>query len=215
MLYHYDFIRTPNPSWSFPPPPPPSLSHFFLHRLQTSITQSFIKLECFLIPFLRTRSHDESAHTFGSSHWFLEVPKKRCFKQVIFSVFLNKMLVPHSATRLAAPVTLAPHRVEYGVSHHPDTILLYCTVLHCTVLCIATLPHCVQPLCPDIVSVNSMSVACCWVASPRGWDPATSPPQELEVGTHRAPYLLVVEYHSFSVWRSLEPLWCSDFRLKV
>ena len=53
------------------------------------------------------------------------------------------------------------------------------TVLYCS------LPHCVQPLCPDIVSVNSMSVACCWVASPL---------QELEVGTRRAPYLLVIEH---------------------
>ena len=54
------------------------------------------------------------------------------------------MLVPHSATRLAAPVTLTPHRVEYGVIHlqtpfsSPVTVLyctvLYCTVLYCTVL---------------------------------------------------------------------------------
>ena len=54
------------------------------------------------------------------------------------------ILVPHSATRLAAPVTLTPHRVEYGVSHpltpssSPVTVLyctvLYCTVLYCTVL---------------------------------------------------------------------------------
>ena len=48
----------------FPPPPPPSR---FLHRLQTSITWSIIKLECFLRPFLTTRSHDKSAHTFKSS----------------------------------------------------------------------------------------------------------------------------------------------------
>ena len=53
--------------------------------------------------------------------------------------FLNKMLVPHSATRLAAPVTLTPHRVEYGVIHpltpssSPVTVL-YCTVLYCTIL---------------------------------------------------------------------------------
>ena len=56
-----------------PSPPPPS---HFLHRLQTSITRSFIKLECFLRPFLKTRSHDESAHTFKSSLRFLEVPQK-------------------------------------------------------------------------------------------------------------------------------------------
>ena len=140
----------------------------------------------------------------------MEVPQKGALKSD-FRYFFNKMLVPHSATRLAAPVTLVPHRMEYGMSHtltpssSPVTVLyytvlyctvlyctvLYCTVLYCTVLYIATLPHChivsshcVLTLCPgivsrhcvqtlsqDIVSVNSMYVACCWVASPGGWDP--------------------------------------------
>ena len=36
----------------------------------------FLKLELFLRPSLKTRSHDRSAHTFGSSHRFLEVPQK-------------------------------------------------------------------------------------------------------------------------------------------
>ena len=55
-------------------------------------------------------------------------------------------------------------------------------------------------MCPDIVSANSMSVACCCVASPGGWDPEglkglpVGPPQELEVGARRAPYILVDEY---------------------
>ena len=56
----------------------------FLHQLQTSITWSFIKLECFLRPFLKTRSHDKSAHTFRSSLQFLEVPQK-----VFFCAFFN------------------------------------------------------------------------------------------------------------------------------
>ena len=64
-----------------PPPSPlpfPSLlpfpsSCFFLHQLQTSITQSFVKLEHFLRPFLKTRSHDGSAHTFGI--FFLQIHK--------------------------------------------------------------------------------------------------------------------------------------------
>ena len=91
--YHQTmYIRTPNPSWSPPPPPlllsspppllpsspppPPLLCHIFLHQLQTSITQSFNKLECFLWPFLRSRSYDGSAHTFRSRIQLLEVPKK-------------------------------------------------------------------------------------------------------------------------------------------
>ena len=46
-------------------PFPPS---HVLHQLQTSIIQSFIKLETFLRPFLITRSHDKSAHIFRYSH---------------------------------------------------------------------------------------------------------------------------------------------------
>ena len=36
----------------------------------------FLKLEHFLRPSLKTRSHAGSAHTFGSSHRLLEVPQK-------------------------------------------------------------------------------------------------------------------------------------------
>ena len=36
----------------------------------------FFMLEDFLRPFLKTRSHDRSAHTFGSSHIFFKVPHK-------------------------------------------------------------------------------------------------------------------------------------------
>ena len=61
------------------PSSPPSR---FLHRLQTSITRSFIKLECFLRPFLKTRSHDESAHAFKSNLRFLEVPQKGVKKNI-------------------------------------------------------------------------------------------------------------------------------------
>ena len=60
----------------------------FLHWLQTSITQSFVKLEHFLRPFLKTRSHDGSAHTFRSSLWLLEVPQKGV-KKIIFWHFLT------------------------------------------------------------------------------------------------------------------------------
>ena len=65
----------------------PPLSHF-LHWLQTSITQSFCKLEHFLWPFLKTRSHDRSAHTFESSLRFLEVPQKGDLnKYFLFGIF--------------------------------------------------------------------------------------------------------------------------------
>ena len=66
------------------------------------------------------------------------------FPSHLFVIFFLHILVPHSTTRLAAPVTLKPHRVEYGVNHpltpssSPVTVLyctvLYCTVLYCTVL---------------------------------------------------------------------------------
>ena len=66
------FIRTPNPSVSPSLPFFPTPSHF-LHRLQTSITQSFLR------PFFKNRRHVRSAHTFGSSLQFLEVPQKGFF----------------------------------------------------------------------------------------------------------------------------------------
>ena len=76
----------PSPPLTSPPPPPSR----FLHRLQTSITRSFIKLECFLRPFLKTRSHDESAHTFKSSLRFSEVPQKGVKKNAFFyHIFLH------------------------------------------------------------------------------------------------------------------------------
>ena len=75
--------------------------------------------------------------------YFWKCPKK-ALKNMIFWCFLNKMLVPHSATRLAAPVTLTHYIVEYGVIHpmtpssSPVTELycnvLYYIILYCTVL---------------------------------------------------------------------------------
>ena len=78
-----------------------------------------------------------------------------------------KRLVPHSATRLAAPVTLTPHRVEYGVTHpltpsSSHVTVLYCTVLYCTVLYLGA--H----------------------RAPK------SPLEELEVGGHRLPFLVLI-----------------------
>ena len=99
------------------------------------------------------------------------------------------------------------------------TTVLYCTILYCTTVLYCTLPHCIQPLCPDIVSwqcvqtlrpdivsrhcvcklnVCSLLLGCksrgVGSRGPKGpsmWPKATSPPQELEVGAHRALYLLV------------------------
>ena len=56
----------------------------FLAILAIKIAE-FFKLEHFLRPFLKTRSHDRSAHTFGSSHRYLEVP--RSFKKI--GIFLK------------------------------------------------------------------------------------------------------------------------------
>ena len=57
----------------------PAPSHC-LHQLQTSISLSFFK----------TRSHDGSAHTFGSSHQFLEVPQKGVLKTWFFLHFYQR-----------------------------------------------------------------------------------------------------------------------------
>ena len=61
--------------WADPLPPSygqrPYFYIFFL--LDPSLTQSFVKLEHFLMPFFQTRSHDGSAHTFRSSNHFFKV----------------------------------------------------------------------------------------------------------------------------------------------
>ena len=53
----------------------------------------FLKLEHFLRPFLKTRSHDRSAHTFRSSHQFLEVPQKGVLENYLLAFFnwINKI----------------------------------------------------------------------------------------------------------------------------
>ena len=53
-----------------------------------SLIQLFVKLGCFLRLFLKTRSHDGSAHTFGSSHKILEVLQKGV-KQIFVSIFFT------------------------------------------------------------------------------------------------------------------------------
>ena len=60
---------------------------FFLAILAFKMAH-FLKLELFLRPFLKIRSHDRSAHTFGSSHRFLEVPQKGVLI-LIFLIFLS------------------------------------------------------------------------------------------------------------------------------
>ena len=59
----------------------------FFTSISNINNSSFIKLESFLIPFLITRGHDESVHTFGSSHWFLEVPQKGVLKKWVLVFF--------------------------------------------------------------------------------------------------------------------------------
>ena len=76
------------PSSSPPPLPSPPPSRF-LHRLQTSITRSIIKLECFLRPFLKTRSHDESATYFQIQSPIFGSAPKRGFKKIIFLHFFT------------------------------------------------------------------------------------------------------------------------------
>ena len=49
-----------------------------------------LKLAHFLRPFLRTWSHDGSAHTYGSNHQFLEVPQKGVYKNDFLAFFLPK-----------------------------------------------------------------------------------------------------------------------------
>ena len=54
--------------------------HIFYIDFKHQLLKYFFKLEHFLRQYFKTRSHDRSAHTFGSSLWFLEVPQKGVLK---------------------------------------------------------------------------------------------------------------------------------------
>ena len=139
---------------------------------------------------------------------FRKCPKKG-FKKSDFWRFLNNMLVPHSATRLAAPVTLTSHRVEYGVIclqtpfSSPVTVLyctvlyctvLYCTVLYCTVL-YCTVLYCTVLYCTVLYcTVLYCIILYCTVLYLGVQRAPKSPLEELEVGGHRPLYLQVYIY---------------------
>ena len=56
---------------------PSSVYHIFYVNFKHQLLNHFsLKLEHFLRPFLRTRSHGRSAHNFRSNHRFLLVPEK-------------------------------------------------------------------------------------------------------------------------------------------
>ena len=68
----------------------PFFSSITLFTLISNNNYSVIfKLEHFLGPFLKTRSHYGSAHTLRSSLQFLEVSQKRGFKKIFCLAFLN------------------------------------------------------------------------------------------------------------------------------
>ena len=48
--------------------------------------------------FRPTRSHDRSAHTFGSSHRFLEVPHKGVLNKWFFGIFFTLTWGPPTIT---------------------------------------------------------------------------------------------------------------------
>ena len=59
------------------------ISDGFLDILAIKMAE-FLKLEHILKPFVKTRSHDGSAHTFGSSHCFFGSAQKSFFLIMIY-----------------------------------------------------------------------------------------------------------------------------------
>ena len=58
-----------------------------IHGSPAEFYFKLLKLVHLLRPFLKTRSHDRSAHTLGSSHQFLEVPQKGFFKMIFWHFY--------------------------------------------------------------------------------------------------------------------------------
>ena len=58
----------------------------------------FFMLDDIFIPFLKTRSYDRSAHTFGSTHRFLEVPHKGVLNKWFVGIFFTLIWGPPTVT---------------------------------------------------------------------------------------------------------------------
>ena len=78
-------VMNQNPKPELVPSSPSPLLPFYVMFFTS--TSNINKLECFLIPFLRTRSHDGSAHTFRLSLQFLEVLQKGVLKNDFLAFF--------------------------------------------------------------------------------------------------------------------------------
>ena len=95
---------------------------------------------------LEMGSHDESAHTLGSSLRFLEVPQKGFFLSDCLRFLEQNVSSTFCHQTSSTCHTDTTHGVEYGVSHpltpssSPVTVL-YCTVLYHTVLYCTVLYH--------------------------------------------------------------------------
>ena len=70
--------------------------------------------------------------------------------------------------------------------HHPPLLLLYCTVLYCTVL-YCTVLYCIILYCTVLYYI-ALYCTVLYLGAQRA---PKYPPEELEVGAHRPPYLLV------------------------
>ena len=77
------------------------VQNFFFHESQILAIKmtAFFKLAHFSKPFLKTRRHDRSAHTFGSSHQFFEVLQKGFLKTLFFLHFFTKVVALIRSTK--------------------------------------------------------------------------------------------------------------------
>ena len=67
---------------------PSVLSHFYI-KFKHQLLSIFLSLNTLKYLFLKTRSHDGSVHTFGSSYQFLEAPPKKGFKNYYLTFLTN------------------------------------------------------------------------------------------------------------------------------
>ena len=80
----------------------------------------FFMLEHFFRPFLKTRSYDRSAHTFGSSHRFLEVPHKRVLNKWFVGIFYTYLRSPYCYLVGGGGIRRARRALQVAEGHQPS-----------------------------------------------------------------------------------------------
>ena len=93
---------------------------FFTSTSNINYLLLFFMLEHFFRPFFKTRSYDRSAHTFGSSHRFLEVPHKGVLNKWFVGIFYTYLRSPYYCLLGGGGIRRARRALQVAEGHQPS-----------------------------------------------------------------------------------------------